>query len=84
MAVQRFEEALAGEREKYRLGVGSIVDLLTVEDRLTVASALAVEAEANFAAALARLALVSGSILNGQGVVTAEPFLGAGYLVSQQ
>jgi outer membrane protein TolC len=83
-AVLRFEEALAGEREKYRLGVGSIVDLLTVEDRLTIASAVAVEAEANFAAALARLALVSGSILNGQGVVTAEPFLRAGSLGTGQ
>lgn len=74
-AVARFEEALAGEREKYRLGVGSIVDLLTVEDRLTVASGVEVEAQGNFAVALARLALASGAVMHG-GLVTPDPFLG--------
>jgi outer membrane protein TolC len=73
-AVGQFTAALEGEREKYRLGVGSIVDLLTVEDRLTAASANAVDADANFAASLARLALASGAVMQG-GVVTAEPFL---------
>jgi len=78
-AVRQFEAALAGEREKYRLGVGSIVDLLTVEDRLTAASAAAVEAEGNFAATLARLVLVTGAAMQ-DGVGTADPFTGAGAL----
>jgi len=36
-AVASSQVALEGEREKYRLGVGQLVDVLTMEDRLTTA-----------------------------------------------
>ena len=36
--------ALDEEREKYRLGFGSLVDILTIEDRLTASLAVEVRA----------------------------------------
>ena len=36
-AVTEYQAALEGERDKLRLGVGSIIDILTIEGRLTEA-----------------------------------------------
>lgn len=62
-AVTAFQAALDGEREKYRLGVGSLVDILTMEDRLTVAQRTHVNAELAYALALVRLRSVTGTIV---------------------
>lgn len=62
-AVTAFQAALDGEREKYRLGVGSLVDILTVEDRLTVALRAQVNAELSYALALVRLRAATGTII---------------------
>jgi len=62
-AVDASQAALDGEREKLRLGVGSVVDLLTVEDRLNSARAGLVEARLNFAVLLTRLRFATGTIV---------------------
>ena len=62
-SVADFQAALNGEREKYRLGRGSLVDILTIEDRLTFAAVGQVEAQLAYAAALTRLRLATGSIV---------------------
>ena len=48
-AVESFQSALTGEREKYEGGFGSIVDILSVEDRLTAALSDQVQSELAYA-----------------------------------
>ncbi len=62
-AVTASQAALDGEREKYRLGVGQLVDVLTIEDRLTVAQQTYVNAQIGYALALAQLRFATGSII---------------------
>jgi outer membrane protein TolC len=62
-AVTASQAALDGEREKYRLGVGQLVDVLTMEDRLTVAQQSQVSAELGYAQALTQLRFATGSIV---------------------
>lgn len=62
-AVAASQAALDGEREKYRLGVGQLVDVLTMEDRLTVAQQSQVSAELGYALALTQLRFATGSIV---------------------
>jgi len=62
-AVASSQAALAGEREKYRLGVGQLVDVLTMEDRLTVAQQDQVNADLGYALAVTQLRFATGSIV---------------------
>jgi outer membrane protein TolC len=62
-AVAASQGALDGEREKYRLGMGQVIDVLTMEDRLTVAQQNAVSAELGYALALDQLRFSTGSIV---------------------
>jgi outer membrane protein TolC len=62
-AVAASQAALEGEREKYRLGVGQLVDVLTMEDRLTVAEQSQVNAELGYALALTQLRFSTGTIV---------------------
>lgn len=62
-SVAFFRTALDNEREKYRLGVGSLVEVLTVEDRLTGVLVAQVQAELGYAVALARLRQGTGTIV---------------------
>ncbi len=62
-AVDAYQKALEGEREKYRLGVGSLIDVLTMEDRLTGALQSQVAATESYAAALAQLRHATGTIV---------------------
>lgn len=62
-AVAASQSALEGEREKYRLGAGQLVDVLTMEDRLTVAQQAEVNAGLGYALALAELRFATGSII---------------------
>jgi outer membrane protein TolC len=62
-AVASSQAALEGEREKYRLGVGQLVDVLTMEDRLTTAEQNQVTAELGYALALTQLRFATGSIV---------------------
>jgi outer membrane protein TolC len=63
-SVAAFRVALDAEREKYRLGFGSLVDILTTEDRLTSALEAQVSAELAYALALAQLRHATGTIVD--------------------
>ena len=63
IAVDVSQAALDGEREKLRLGAGSVVDVVTLEDRLTTARAAFVDAGLNYAVLLARLRFATGTII---------------------
>jgi outer membrane protein TolC len=62
-SVRSFEAALQGEREKFKLGFNSLVDVLTVEDRLTTAMTAQVSAELTYALALTQLRFATGTIV---------------------
>lgn len=62
-SVAFFRTALDNEREKYRLGIGSLVAVLTVEDRLTTERTAQVQAELGYAVAIARMRQATGSIV---------------------
>jgi outer membrane protein TolC len=62
-AVVSFQAALQGEREKFSLGFSSVVDVLTVEDRLTTAMTSQVNAELSYAIALTQLRSATGTIV---------------------
>ena len=62
-SVRSFQDALDGEREKYRLGFGSLVDILTIEDRLTSDLAVQVRAQLDTAVELAHLRQATGTLV---------------------
>lgn len=62
-SVTEFDAALQGERDKFALGFSSVVDVLTVEDRLTTAMTNEVSAELAYATALTQLRSATGSIV---------------------
>lgn len=62
-SVTAFQAALEGEREKYRLGFGSLVDILTIEDRLTTAQGVQVQARMDAAVELAYLRQATGTLV---------------------
>jgi outer membrane protein len=49
------QASLDGEREKYQVGMGSAVDLVTIEDRLNTALSTQVQSELSYALALSQL-----------------------------
>jgi outer membrane protein TolC len=61
-SIQSYRAALEGEREKYRGGIGSIVDILTMEDRLTSALIDQVDAERVYALALIQFRFATGTL----------------------
>lgn len=63
-SVESFELALQGERDKFKLGLNSVVDILTVEDRLTIALGNRVDAQLRYALAIIALRLATGTIVS--------------------
>jgi len=63
-SVEAFQRALEGEREKLRLGIGSLVEMLTVEDRLTNAMAGAVQAQLQYPLALTAFRVATGTLVD--------------------
>jgi len=63
-AVEYYRIALDQEQERFRLGLNSLVDVLTMEDRLTSALSQKVSAQLNYAVAIANLRLASGTIVD--------------------
>jgi outer membrane protein TolC len=63
-SVRFFEAALQGEREKFSLEFASLVDVLTIEDRLTTAMTDQVSAELGYALALTQLRSATGTIVD--------------------
>jgi len=62
-AVTGFQAALEGEKDKLRLGVGSLTDLLTVESRLTDALLALVYAQESYAIKLVQYRFASGTLI---------------------
>jgi outer membrane protein len=63
-AVSYYRIALDQEQERFRLGLNSLVDVLTLEDRLTSALSQGVSAQLNYAVAIANLCLATGTIVD--------------------
>jgi outer membrane protein TolC len=63
-AVSYYRIALDQEQERFRLGLNSLVDVLTLEDRLTSALSQGVSAQLNYAVAIANLGLATGTIVD--------------------
>lgn len=63
-AVGLYRSALEGEKDKLRLAVGSLTDLLTAEDRLNSAMADFVAAQEAYAVALVQLRHATGTLVD--------------------
>jgi outer membrane protein len=68
-AVEAFQQTLTGEHEKFGLGQSSLTELLTLEDRLTVALSSQVDAQQSYVLALAGLRLATGTLFPLYGAV---------------
>lgn len=68
-AVTLYQAALEGEKDKLRLAMGSLTDLLTVEGRLTSALVDLVSAQEAYAVALARFRHATGTLVAAEGPV---------------
>jgi len=62
-SVESFQSALTGEREKYAGGIGSIVNILQIEDRLTTAQSDLVQSELDYALALTQFRFATGTLI---------------------
>jgi outer membrane protein TolC len=67
-SVDYYQTALNGERDKYRLGIGSLVDVLTIEDRLTNATVGLVQAQLAFARVLIDFRFATGTIVAPESI----------------
>jgi outer membrane protein len=65
-SVDSFQAALLGEREKYAGGFGSIVDVLSMEDRLTAALTDQVQSELAYTIALAQFRFATGTLVQAR------------------
>lgn len=75
-AVESFRSALNGEREKYRLGLGSVVSILTVEDKLNNALLNQVQARLDYALSLTQFRFSTGTLIEpGKPVQNIDPAL---------
>jgi outer membrane protein TolC len=62
-SVQYYQAALQGERDKWELGIGSLIDILTMEDRLTAAMNNDVSAKLAYAVAVSQFRLATGTLM---------------------
>ena len=69
-AVTFYRASLTGQREKYHLGMASVVDVLTVENSLTTALTTEVQAELSYAQALTQFRYATGTIIPPGKTVT--------------
>jgi outer membrane protein TolC len=63
-AVSNYRIALDQQQEKFRLGLGSLVDVLTMEDRLTSALSQEISAQLNYAVAIEHLRVATGTVVD--------------------
>jgi outer membrane protein len=61
-SVESYQSALAGEREKYKQGIGSIISILTIEDKLNSALADQVQAQLAYASAVIQFRFATGTL----------------------
>ncbi|MCU1255632.1 MAG: hypothetical protein JWM83_1931 [Candidatus Angelobacter sp.] len=91
LSVESFQSSLNGEREKYRVGMGSIVDILALEDKLTSAMVDEVQAGLADALALTQFRFATGTIISPnepfhsvpESVFTTLPFNSVGWRSKQ-
>ncbi len=62
-SVNSFQLALTAERERYRMGISSVVEVLTVEDALTTALTNQVQVRLSFSLALIQLRFATGTLI---------------------
>lgn len=62
-AVQFYRASLEGQREKFHVGRASVIDVLTVEDRLTTAMATEVQAQLSYTLALNQFRFATGTMV---------------------
>ena len=62
-AVSSYRLALDTEREKFSMGLNSLIDVLTMEDRLTAALSNELSAHLSYALAIENLRLATGTII---------------------
>jgi outer membrane protein len=63
-AVDAYRLGLNGEQEKFRLGLSSVVDVLTIEDRLTTALSTENAARLDYAVAIINLRYATGTLID--------------------
>jgi outer membrane protein TolC len=63
-SVTAYRLALSDQQEKFRIGLGSLVDILTIEDRLTAALSAELSAQLNYATALENLRFATGTVID--------------------
>jgi outer membrane protein len=86
-AVNSFQAGLQGERDKYSGGIGSIIEILTVEDKLNSALAEQVQAQLNYAQALVQFRFATGTLAKADASVqsvTADTFFTLPFLKSPE
>jgi outer membrane protein TolC len=66
-AVQRYEASVRNERLRRRLGTATVIDVITVEDRLTSALLTDVALRQNFASAIAQFRFELGQLVQRDG-----------------
>lgn len=65
-AVEAYREALQNEKEKFRLGMSTLLDIIDTDDRLTDAVLNEINTHLQFAFAIARLRFETGTIIAHQ------------------
>ena len=63
VSVNAYEAALTAQRDRYRLGTGSIVEILTIEDLLTGAMLSQVQAETAYAQSVTQFRYAAGMLI---------------------
>lgn len=66
-SAQLFQASLEGANEKYRVGLGSIVEILTIEDKLTSQLQDLVSAQEALAISVLQLRYATGSLVESHG-----------------
>ncbi len=66
-SVRFYEAAVLNEKKKFQLGMSTLIDVITVEDRATTARLNEIESRQNVATSLAVLRFVTGTMLNAKG-----------------
>ena len=61
-----YESAVVNEKKKFQLGISTLIDVITVEDRATTAKLNEIKSMRDVAIALAQLRFVTGTLLNAK------------------
>ena len=62
-SVEYYQKAINNEREKYRLGMSTIIDVINIEDKLTSANLNKISAQYNLALAIVKLQYEAGRLI---------------------